>query len=283
MKRKEVRVITNLYGEAQVRAILDGIRTSAFQIKLQNTDAPTALLMLADRIIFSINLQDRTLSRHRDAHTELVYTFRRKQGFFDRQHDEGVWKEFQDAIHAQGDLGGMEALSTNLFRRAEIETLIQAIRGMVFKIHQAADDPATDAIQFEDADVFRFNRRTHVLSMVVPNGNGIEVVYAFKPEPPEWFWSGTDRDLLNSLNQAIEFYHKTIQRVRMSTYRAMFGRVLQDVIVRLAAILDEAEAEARMLEKVDSTQGGSVLHPQVAELIQKDLDQGEEAGRENAP
>ena len=71
----------------------------------------------------------------------------------------------------------------------------------------------------------------------------------------------------------------------MADYRAMFGSQMQKVITVLAQAMDEAEADVRMLERVDKTGTGNSLHPDVARLVQKDLDAGEEQANqeESAP
>ena len=273
-RTRTTRAVANLYGENQIQAILEAIRTSAFNVELQNTETPTAFLNLAGHHVFAVDLQDRRLYRYKDDSKELVYTFVRKSGWFDTKHDEKIWNQYQQTIQAQGDLGGGEALSTNLFRREEIEILIQSIKGMVFKIVPAPDDIDVESIQHGPADeeVFRFNRKTSQLFMVTPNTGAVELVYSFKPEPVEWFWSGTDKDLLRSLNQAIHFYQKTIQQVRMATYRQIFGRVMEGVIIKLVQLVDVAEYEFKQLEKVDSSHGGRVLHEDVARLLSKDTE-----------
>lgn len=274
-RRKERVQVVNLYGPTQVKAILEAIRTSAFQVELQNTDTPTANLKLAGKIVFAIDLQERKIYRFKDDNKELAYTFSRKRGWFDTDHDENLWLEYELIIQAQGDLGGLEAITTNLFRREEIETVILAIRGMVFRVSTAPENLDVDILSFNDEEVFRYNHKLKTLSMVTPNTKTVELVYTFAPEPKEWFWAGTDRDLLKAFDTALAYYRQTIQRVKMSTYRQMFGRIMQDIILKLADIMEEVEAESRMLEKIDSTKGGSYLHPQVADLIQKDLDEGE--------
>ena len=150
-KTSQPRAIANLYGPVQVQAVLEGIRTAAFQIELQNSDTPTANLRLAGAVVFSVDLQDRRLYRYKDDSRELVYTFRQKVGWFNTDHDEALWEEFRQTIQAQGDLGGTEAFSLNLFRREEINVLIMAIRGMVFRISPAPDNMDVDAIYFNEA------------------------------------------------------------------------------------------------------------------------------------
>jgi hypothetical protein len=273
-KSRKDQVIANLYGPGQLTAILEAMISSAFSIELQNSDSPTAILKLAGNMLFAFDLQERKLYRFKDNNKELVFTFRRKKGWFSTDHDEAMWDRFQSIIQAQGDIGGAEAMSLNVFRREEIDVLILAIRGMVFRIGSAPDNLDVDSICFNDEEVFRFNHKTSVLSMVAPNTKALEVVYTFAPEPKEWFWAGTDRDLLKSFHQALAFYQQTIQRVKMTTYRQMFGRTMQEIILKLADIMEKVEAEHKMLERIDSTKGGSYLHPRVADLIQKDLDEG---------
>jgi hypothetical protein len=110
-----------------------------------------------------------------------------------------------------------------------------------------------------------------------------EIVYAFAEEPAEWFWAGTDRKLWKDLTESIAFYNSAMHKVRMSDYRALFGNQMQKVISLLAQAMDEAEADVRMLEKVDKTNSGHNLHPDVARLVQRDLDAGEEQANQEEP
>ena len=63
----------------------------------------------------------------------------------------------------------------------------------------------------------------------------------------------------------------------MQNFRALFGRQLQEIIGKLAFLMEEAEHESQALARIDATSGGRSLHPAVSQLVQKDLDSAEES------
>lgn len=271
--------VINIFTQAQVQAIIDGVHESAFQIELNNDDdGPQAILKSGSKDVFRVDFTKRVLYRYRHGNAEVAYIFTEKPWYRFNTVDETLWSNLEGNIRAQGELG-LEVFSDNLFRREEIEIIIEAIRGMVFKISRPLDFGDVEILSFEEREVMRFNTRTKVFSMVGTSGQPQDV-YTFKPEPDHWFWASTDRDLLKRLEQALAFYRQTMHRVRMADFRMLFGRTIQEVIGKLAQLMDEAEAENNMLMRIDSTGGGASLHPEVARLVQKDLDAGAEAAEE---
>lgn len=277
MKKPPVEII-NLITLKQVGAILDAIDESAFGIELtEEDDAPIAMLMKGGREIFRVNLRDRIILRRKDSKLERVYTFEPQKWWRRWSADSEMWGHLAFSIKTGAELGGTEALTTNLLTRTEIILLIDAIRAMVFKIDAVQNNPKLLIFTYESREVFRLDLDKRQLAMT-PLSGASEVVYTFADEPAEWFWGGTDRQLWKDLLAAMDFFRATMHKVRMSDYRATFGAQMQRVIIGIAKIMEDAESDLRMLERVDTSEGGRNLHPEVARLVQKDLDAGEEAG-----
>jgi hypothetical protein len=225
---------------------------------------PKAILSV-ERELFRVDLVRQQLLRRRDGgQTEIAYRFDVRDGWFPRGEDTHIWRDICRAITQQIDLGGEPALTTNLVTRTEVRVLIDAIRVMAFRIDPLITDPDVYVLYSEEREVYRVDRKQRTLSMIGLKG-GPEIVYIFEPEPVEWFWSGTDRQLWKSLIDAIDFYRSTIQKVRMVDYRALFANNAMTV----------AEADAAMLAKVEGT-GPGRLHPEVAEMLSEEAQDGQQ-------
>lgn len=271
--------IVNLISEDQVEAIIDGVEKSAFTVAMEDSDDTIATLSTAGKVIFIVNLTRRVISRKRGSSEERTYSPPAPR-FFVSSRGLKLFDRLEAAIKTQYALGGQEALTKNLISRSEVVVLIDAIRAMAFRIEKTSID--LFILYFDGRECFRIETVDKYITLVGLS-NSAEIVYGFAEEPAHWFWAGTDRKLWRELQDALSFYHETMHRVRMSDYRAMFGNQMQKVITSLAAAMDEAEAEVRMLEKVDRTNSGRNLHPDVARLVQKDLDAGEEQANQEDP
>ena len=266
----------NIFTASQIQAITDGIKQSAFIIEISNNDDGSfADLTSGGKAAFRVDLSRKILYRQKNGLLEVAYQFV-KLPWYKFNEDDSLWENLSKSIFDLGELAKIEPLSLNLFRKEEIELIIDAIKGMVFKVSTAPESGETEVISFDDREVFRFRKYDCSIEMVDING-GRETVYTFAPEPTEWFWSNTDRDLLKRLNDAIAFHKKTIQTVKMHNFRSLFGRQLQEIIGKLAFLMEEAEHESQSLARIDATAGGRSLHPAVAQLVQKDLDSAEES------
>jgi hypothetical protein len=277
-KPEPKRRIVNMLSLEQVEAILDGVEKSAFTITMSDGDDAVATLSSAAREVFSVDLNGMTISQKRDGNYERVFTVPPKR-LFSRNVEHALFTRIEAAIKVQYAIGGQEALNTNLFTRSEIIVLIDAIRAMAFKIERLMPDLYT--VSFDGRQVFRIYTDDRYIKLNGLSGQP-EIVYQFRDDPESWFWAGTDRKLWRSLNDALTFYETMMHKVRMADYRAMFGNQMQKVITGLAQAMEEAEADVRMLEKVDKTNSGAALHPEVARLVQKDLDAGEEQANQEA-
>jgi hypothetical protein len=274
--------IVNLLTVEQVEYILDGVQKSAFTISLDEGDDVVATLSAAGREVFVVDFTKQTISRVQDGKRTQVFKPSPPK-FFSTPIEYRHYCLLEDAIREQYTLGGQEALTTNLITRREVVVLIDAVRAMAFKIDPQPTDFDVLLVSFEGREVFRVHTKERKVYMTALSGTS-ELVYTFAEEPAEWFWAGTDRKLWKDLTDAIAFYNSAMHKVRMSDYRALFGNQMQKVIVGLAQAMDEAEADVRLLERVDKTAGGASLHPDVARLVQKDLDAGEEqANQESEP
>ena len=277
---EEPKPIINLITPNQILAIIDGIEQSAFGIELTEEDGePIAMLTSGDKEIFRVCLASRVILRRKESRLERVYTFTKRkwyQWFSTFHEDTRIWGFLSFAIKTQAELGGTEALTTNLITRQEVVLLIDAIRAMVFTVETFSLNTHLTTLSYESREVFRINAEDHTIAMTPLSGQS-EIVYTFHDTPVEWFWGGTDFHLWKDLRSALDFYKATMHRVRMSDYRATFGAQMQKVIAGIAQTMEEAEAEVRMLQSVDKSEGGRNLHPEVARLVQKDLDAGEEA------
>jgi hypothetical protein len=273
--------IINLLTPEQVGYIYDGIECSAFTISLDEGDDVVATLSSAGKEVFVIDLTKRIISRVQDGKRAQVLCVPPPKLF--RMNVELKWFDLlEKAIRTQYTLGGQEALTTNLITRGEVVVLVNAIRAMAFSINPQPTDFDVLLVSFDGREVFRIHTKERKVAMTALSGTS-ETVYVFNDEPAEWFWAGTDRKLWKDLTDAIAFYNGAMHKVRMSDYRALFGNQMQKVISLLAQAMDEAEADVRMLEKVDKTNSGHNLHPDVARLVQKDLDAGEEQANQEEP
>ncbi len=281
-KNQSAKRVVNMLTVEQVGFIYDGVVASAFTISLDEGQDVVATLSVAGSEVFAIDLSKKTISRVKDGKRAQVFIVPPSRIF--RQNQEA--KQFcllEDAIKTQYAIGGQEALTTNLITRREVVVIIDAIRSMAFSIVPQQTDLGVLLISFEGREVFRVHTVDRKISMTALSGVS-EQVYAFAEDSVDWFWAGTDRKLWKDLTDAIAFYNGAIHKVRMSDYRALFGNQMQKVIMGLAMAMDEAEADVRLLERVDKTAGGASLHPDVARLVQKDLDAGEEqANQEDEP
>lgn len=266
----------NIFTASQIQAITEGIKQSAFIIEISNNDDGSfADLYSGGKLAFRVDLSRKILYRQKNGLQEVAYQFV-KLPWYRFNEDDSLWENLSKSIFDLGELAKIEPLSLNLFRKEEIELIIDAIKGMVFKVSTAPESGETEVIFFDDREVFRFRKYDHSIEMVDLNGDR-ETVYTFQPEPNEWFWANTDRDLLKRLNDAIAFHKKTIHTVKMQNFRALFGRQLQEIIGKLAFLMEEAEHESQALARIDATSGGRSLHPAVSQLVQKDLDSAEES------
>lgn len=279
MKRAQPqRPVINLIGPEQIEAIIDGIEKSAFTITVSEGDAVVATLSSGGREVFAIDLINNVITRRRESSSERVYTAAPRR-FFSANTDQKLFARLATAIRMQYSIGGQEALTTNMITRREVVVLTEAIRAMAFKIDRPEPDLAI--LFFDGREVFRINLAERAISLIGLSRSA-EVVYVFADEPDHWFWAGTDRKLWRDLRDALAFFDATMHKVRMADYRAMFGNQMQKVIMGLAQAMDEAEADVRMLEKVDKTNSGAALHPDVARLVQKDLAAGEDRAKEES-
>ena len=273
-----VKRIVNLISVHQVEYILDGVLKSAFAVTIEEEDGDTvATLSVAEKPVFEVNFSNQTISRIQDGKRLQVFRCPPPK-FFGTAVEYKHFCSLEDAIRTQYAIGGQEALTGNLITRREVVVLIDAIRAMAFRCERRVGTDVR-ALLFDGRECFRIDMESRTILLAGLSGN-FELVYLFTEDPEEWFWAGTDRKLWKEMVDALRFYDATMHKVRMADYRAMFGNQMQKVIVGLAAAMDEAEADVRMLEKVDKTNSGSNLHPEVARLVQKDLDAGEQAAQE---
>jgi hypothetical protein len=264
-RRKREEKPVNLLTRQQVLTLIDAVQASAFKVEMRDEDGAKAILSV-ERELFRVDLVRQQLLRRRDGgSSEVAYRFDVRSGWFSRGEDNAMWRDLGRAITQQIDLGGDPALTTNLVTRTEVRVLIDAIRVMAFRIDPLITNPEIYVLFSEEREVYRIDRKERTLSMIGLKG-GPEVIYRFQPEPAEWFWSGTDRQLWKGMVDAIDFYRSTIQRVRMVDYRALFASKMQDVIAALADAMTVAEADSAMLAKVEGT-GPGRLHPDVADLL----------------
>jgi hypothetical protein len=270
------RPVINLIGPEQVLAIIDGIEKSAFTVTMSEGESVIASLSAGGREVFTIDLTNLIITRKREGGGERIYKAKPPK-FFTPSADLKLFDRLEEVIRMQYSIGGQEALNANLITRREVLVLIDAIRAMAFKIDRPKPDLAV--LFFDGREVFRIDTTFKTIALIGLS-KAAEVVYTFQEEPEHWFWAGTDRKLWRDLVDALVFFDATMHRVRMADYRAMFGNQMQKVIVGLAQAMDEAEADVRMLERVDRTNSGAALHPDVARLVQKDLDAGEDQAKE---
>lgn len=273
-KKPEPRII-NLLTAKQLNTLIEGVEQSAFVVEIIDGDA---VLKAAGKEVFRVDLAGRTITRCRGASEEKLFACEPRK-WFRWSKEKRIFDRLETAIKTQYEMGSEEALTTNLLTRAEIVVLIDAIRAMAFKLDRSGVNSDTLIIYFEGRECFRIDTYAKAILMIGLS-NVAEVAYTFSQEPEEWFWAGTDRRLWKDLMEAIKFYNSAMHKVRMSDYRAMFGSQMTKVITDLAKAMDEAEADARLLERVDKTSGGTQLHPDVARLVQKDLEAGEQAAAE---
>lgn len=277
-KAQPPKRIVNLLTVEQVEHIIEGVEKSAFSITMEEGDGIIVSLSVAGRMVFTVNLTSSVITRKRGNGEELLFTCPPGH-FLWKNSERRLFDRLEAAIKTQYAIGGQEALTSNLITRSEVVVLIDAIRAMAFRIEKTGID--LSILFFDGREVFRINTDERHITLVGLS-NSAEIVYTFADEPEHWFWGGTDRKLWRDLTDALAFYSATMHKVRMADYRAMFGNQMQKVITGLAQAMDEAEADVRMLEKVDKTNSGHNLHPDVARLVQKDLDAGEEqANQEN--
>ena len=280
-QKTQPKRIVNLLTVEQVEYIIDGVNKSAFTVSLDEGDDVVATLSAAGKEVFVVDFSKQTISRTQDNKRTQVFKPSAPK-FFSTPIEYKHYCLLEDAIRQQYALGGQEALTTNLITRGEVVVLINAIRAMAFSINPQPTDFDVLLVNFDGREVFRIHTKERKIAMTALSGTS-ETVYVFSEEPAEWFWAGTDRKLWKDLQDAIKFYDGAMHKVRMSDYRALFGNQMQKVIGLLAQAMDEAEADVRMLEKVDKTNSGHNLHPDVARLVQKDLDAGEEQANQEEP
>ncbi len=271
-KPEPVKRVVNLLDMVQISAITDAIEQSSLSVSMSSGDDLVAVLSSAGTEVFRVDLTNRTISRKRETGTERVYVCPPHR-FFSFNVEERFWDRLEMVIRSQYAISAHEIPSSNLITRHEVVVLIEAIKAMAFKIErQFAVANADEHILFFDGrEVFRIDTNQHTIKLVGLSKTS-ELVYTFVDDPESWFWSGTDRKLWKELVNALDFYSTTMHRVRMADYRALFGNQIQKVIAGLAVAMDEAEADARLIERIDKTNSGRNLHPDVARLVQKDLD-----------
>ncbi len=271
-KPEPAKRVVNLLAMDQIHAIVDAIEQSSLTVAMSSGDDLIAVLSSAGSEVFRVDLTNRIISRKREGTTERVYVCPPHR-FFSLNVEEKVWERLELVIRSQYAINTHEIPSANLITRHEVVVLIEAIKAMAFKIdRQFAVANADEHILFFDGrEVFRIDTAQRTISLVGLSKTS-ELVYTFVDDPESWFWSGTDRKLWREMTAALDFYAVTMHRVRMSDYRALFGNQIQKVIAGLATAMDEAEADARLIERIDKTNSGRNLHPDVARLVQKDLD-----------
>jgi hypothetical protein len=275
-KPETVKRVVNLLAVDQIQAIADGVEQSAFTVTMSSGDDVVATLSSAGVEVFRIDLTNRTITRKRDNNVERAYVCPPHR-FFSFNHEEKIWERLERVIRSQYAISSHEAATANLITRHEVVVLIDAIKAMAFKIDRSLVANSDEYIlYFDGREVFRISIDQRTISLVGLS-KASELVYTFVNDPESWFWSGTDRKLWQELVTALDFYNATMHRVRMADYRALFGNQIQKVIAGLAVAMEEAEADARLIERIDKTNSGRNLHPDVARLVQKDLEAGEEA------
>jgi len=156
----------------------------------------------------------------------------------------------------------------NLFRAPEIYLIADSVRAMVFHVDTTMWEgrPSNRILTFEGAEKFRFDLDLRSLTMTALSGEPVEV-YRFSR------WWPSDLLMWWRLEQSFAFYDETAAKVRRQDYRALFGRDMAQILTALADIMDASEAEARALQKIDSTEGGQRLHPEVRRLVQSDAEE----------
>lgn len=269
-KTEPAKRVVNLLTMDQLQAITDGVEQSAFVVTMSGGDDVVAVLSSAGSEVFRIDLTNRTITRKREGNSEKAYACPPHR-IFSLNVEEKVWLRLERVIQSQYAISGHVAASNNLITRHEVNVLVEAIKAMAFRIDRSLNNLEESILYFDGREVFRIDSAHRTISLVGLSKTS-ELVYTFSDDPESWFWSGTDRKLWHELVTAVDFYTATIHRVRMSDYRALFGNQIQKVIVSLAAAMEEAEADMRLLERVDKTNSGHNLHPDVARLVQKDLD-----------
>jgi hypothetical protein len=270
-KPEPVKRVVNLLSPDQIQAIADGVEQSAFTVSMSSGEDVVATLSSAGVEVFRIDLTNRTISRKRDGNVERAYVCPPRK-IFSLNIEVKIWERLERVIQSQYAISSHEAATANLITRHEVVVLIDAIKAMAFKIDRQFTVANSDErlLFFDGREVFRIDTAQRTISLVGLSKSS-ELVYTFVNDPESWFWSGTDRKLWQELTNALDFYDATMHRVRMADYRALFGNQIQKVIAGLAMAMEEAEADARLIERVDKTNSGRNLHPDVARLVQKDL------------
>lgn len=147
----------------------------------------------------------------------------------------------------------------NLFRPPEIYHIISAIHAMVFRLQR---DKHKVFLQFEGRFCFVIDQQAKTLSMIDNTQQTFTQVYQFR------WWRIGDALMRWKLGRALAFHDRVMHKVKMNSYRAMFGSLMEEVITDLGKLMTAAEAESAMLDKMDKTQGGSNYHPEIQRLLQ---------------
>jgi hypothetical protein len=146
----------------------------------------------------------------------------------------------------------------DLFRREEVVVLANAVECMAFQVEQSF---ATYNFSYNGQVALRLDTRSRTLLLVGLSNTPTEV-FRFR------WWRMQDHVLYARLLTAIAFYERTVHKVRMQDYRAMFGKRVEEAIASLADLADRAEGEAKLLARVDAAGAAGRFHPDVQRLVQ---------------
>jgi len=149
----------------------------------------------------------------------------------------------------------------NLFRPAEVYLLADAISAMVFRCERTLHGKDKIVLlMFEERESFRLDLSQRKLYLTALSGIPT-LVYSFSRWPGDWL-------LWRALKKALFDFEVVVGKVRLHDVRAFFGRHLQEVVVKLADLMDAAEAERREIIEADRSRGGAEIHPKIKSMLQ---------------